>query len=60
MVEARGGVVYVGRGMMDLRRAEALSGIVVVSMAGTTKIMQIFTLKISHRFVVVTASVACA
>jgi hypothetical protein len=36
--------------MMDVSREVALSSIVVASMAGTTKLMRIFTLKIAWRF----------
>jgi hypothetical protein len=43
---------------MDLRRAVALFGAMVVSMAGTMKVMQIFTLEIGS--MEVTTSVACA
>jgi hypothetical protein len=35
---------------MDARREVALFGVVVASMAGTTKFMWIFTLKIAQRF----------
>jgi hypothetical protein len=39
-----------GRGLMDSRRVAALSGIIVTSTAGTTKIMLIFILRIARRF----------
>jgi hypothetical protein len=39
-----------GRGLMDMRRAEALCGVMVTSMAGKTKIMLIFILRIAWRF----------
>jgi hypothetical protein len=39
-----------GRGLMDSRRAEALSGVMVTLTAGKTKIILIFILKIARRF----------
>jgi hypothetical protein len=39
-----------GRGLMDSRRVEALSCVMVTSTAGTMKIMLIFILRIARRF----------
>jgi hypothetical protein len=39
-----------GRVRMDARRMEALSGVVVVSMAGMMKIMRRFILKVAQWF----------
>jgi hypothetical protein len=54
MMSGLGGVVQRrlgdGRGLLQLRRVEALSGVMVTLMAGTTKIMLILILRIARQF----------